>query len=128
MQPGPTSLGQTAIDRLFRLCILVSVEIFNPAVASFLHTLIEVGGKNTPPLRILASMPHRDKTSMAIPPFSRPSSLTETLGILYDQTGCGNYKMAAADAEIVISRLSDVIAIKFRQLFTVSPHFRGSAI
>ena len=49
----------------------------------------------------------------------------ETLGILYDQTGSGKSKMAAADAEIVISQLADVIATEFRRL---APHFRGPAI
>ena len=49
----------------------------------------------------------------------------ETLGILYDQTGSGKSKMAAADAEIVISQLADVIAMKFRR---TPPYFIGPAM
>ena len=47
----------------------------------------------------------------------------ETLGILYDQTGSGKSKMAAADAEIVIFELADVIAMKFRRksLYFIGP-------
>ncbi len=54
-------------------------------------------------------MPHRNKMSTATPIFSRSWNLMETLGILYDQTGSGKSKMAAADAEIVIPQLADVM-------------------
>jgi hypothetical protein len=49
----------------------------------------------------------------------------KTLGILYDQTGSGKSKMAAADAAIFISQLADLTAAKCRR---IAPHLRGPAI
>jgi hypothetical protein len=77
-------------------------------------------------LSVFQLLCHLETKFQRLPPiFSRASNLLETLGILHDQTGSGKFKMAAADAEILISQLADVIAKKFRRL---PPHLRSPAI
>ena len=83
---------------------------------------IQDGGRRCGKSYISACSRDSNQISTAIPPippFSRSSNLMEKLGIMCYQTRGGKFKMASADAKILISQLADVTATTFRRLASI---------
>src|SRR5208282_5842797 len=59
-------------------------------------------------------MTHRNKIPTATPIFSRSRKSMVLLRILPDETGSGNFKMAAAEPQVPITQVLDKVAAKFQ--------------
>ena len=86
---------------------------------------IQNGGLRIGTVNISACRWDRNEISTAKPTFSGSGNPTGLRRILCNQTGSGNYKMAASKPEVLISQLVDKIQTKSQRL---NLHFRGPTV